>query len=222
VAYSDWDSPYSPLAMRIHILRPTGAPAAQHPFLSHRWCVRDPDRGIAWGVLTAPSIGDLLRLVRGQDFEEEIKCPWYLIGAMGEGGTRLHQDPEEPVPLQQLLFLNRDDDIGAWLLANNGHDPLDLTVLESRPEDGEDVDETLVPPNGRHPLVDRVVWDDSAGAEYATREMQEEEEWIDEDEWPQAEPEGATGAASGAGVIVVDDGDVTMEIEPAHRSRQGS
>ena len=54
------------------------------------------------------------------------------------------------------------------------------------------------------------------------REMQEEEEWIDEDEWLQAEPEGATRAPSGAGVIIVDDGDLSIETEPAHRSRQDS
>ena len=139
--------------MRIYIVRRTGAPAAQHPFLGHPWCVRDSDRGIAWGVLTAPSIADLLRLVRAQDVEEEIKCPRYLIGATGEGATRLRQDPEEPLPLRQLIFLNRDDDIRAWFLVNNGHDPLDLMVLESLPEDGEDPGETPAPPHGRHPFL---------------------------------------------------------------------
>jgi len=74
----------------------------------------------------------------------------------------------------------------------------------------------------RHPFFDREVWDDSAGAEYAKREMQEAEEWIEDDEWLQAEPEGATRAPSGAGVIIVDDGDVSIETEPAHRSRQDS
>ena len=113
MAHSDWDSPYSPRAVRIHIVGRTGAPAAKHPFLVHPSCVRDWDRGIAWGVLTAPSIADLLRLVRAQDVEEEIKCPRYLIGVTGEGATRLRQDPEEPLPLRQLILLNRDDDIRA-------------------------------------------------------------------------------------------------------------
>ena len=85
--------------MRIYIVRQTGAPAAQDPFLGHPWCVRDSDRGIAWGVLTAPSIVDLLCLVRAQDVEEEIKWPRCLIGVTGEGATRLRQDPEEPLPL---------------------------------------------------------------------------------------------------------------------------
>jgi len=148
----DWDSKHSPRAVRIHIVRRTGALAAQHLFLGHPWCLRDSDRGIAWGVLATPSIRDLLRVVRGHDVEEEINSPRYLIGAMGEGATRLGQDPEEPLPLRQLIFLNRDDDLRAWLLANNGHDPLDLLVLESRPEDGDDLDETPEPPNGRYPF----------------------------------------------------------------------
>ena len=167
MAHSDWDSPYSPRAVRIHIVHRTGAPAAQHPFLGHPWCLRDLDRGIAWGVLATPSIRDLLRVVRGQDVEEEINSPRYLIGSTGEGATRLRQDPEEPLPLRQLIFLNRDDNIPAWLLANNGHDPLDLLVLESRPEDGDDLDETPKPPNARYPFFDRDVWDESAGVEDA-------------------------------------------------------
>ena len=154
--HSDWDSPYSPRAVRIHIVRRTGAPAAQHPFLGHSWCVRDSDEGNPWGVLATPSIRDLL-VVRGQDVEEEINCPRYLIGATGDGATKLHQAPEDPLPLRQLIFLNRDDDIRAWLLANNGYDPLDLMVLESRPEDGPALDETPEPPNGRYSFFDRDV-----------------------------------------------------------------
>ena len=83
-------------------------------------------------------------------------------------------------------------------------------VLESRPEDGDDIDETPEPPNGRYHFFDRDVWDEWTGAEGAAREMQQEEESINEDEWLQAEPEGAIRAPSGAGVIVVDDGDVSF------------
>jgi len=148
--------------------------------------------------------------------------PPNLIGATFESATRLGQDPEEPLPLRQLIFLNRDDDSSAWFLGNNGHDPSDLMVLESRPEEGEDPDETPVPPDGRHPSFHRVVWDDSAGAEYATHKMQEEEEWIDKDEWLQAEPEGATRAPCGGAVISVDYGDLSSETEPAQKSRRDS
>jgi len=160
--------------------------------------------------------------VKAQNVEEEIKCPGYLIGATGQGATRLRQDPEEPLSRRQLIFSNRADAIRAWFLANNGHDPLDLMVLESHPKDREDPDESPEPHNGRHPFFDPEVWDDSAGAEYAMREMQEEEAWIDENEWLQAEPEGATQAPSCAGGIILDNSDVSIETEPAQRSRHDS
>jgi len=83
-------------------------------------------------------------------------------------------------------------------------------VLESHSEDGDDLDETPEPPNGRYPLFDRYIQDEWASAEDAAREMQEEEEWIDEDEWLQAKQEGATWAPPGAGLIVADDGDVSI------------
>ena len=204
--------------MRIHIVRRTGAPAAQHRFLGHPWCLRDSDRGIAWGVLATPSIRDLLRVVRGQDVEEEINNPRYLISATGEGATRLRQDPEEPLPLRQLIFLNRDDDIRAWLLANNGHDPLALLVLESRAEDGDQLDETPKPPNGRYPFFHRDIWDEWAGVEDAPQEMQQEES-IDEDEWLQADPGGTTQAPRGAALIVADDSDVSIQTEQGLRSK---
>jgi len=40
--------------------------------------------------------------------------------------------------------------------------------------------------------------------------MKQEEEWFDEDEWLQAEAEGAPWAPPAAGVIVVGDGGVSI------------
>jgi len=209
VPYSDWQSPFSPRALRMHIIRRTGALPTEHPFLGHPWFVKDSDRGMAWGVLTTPSIMDLLWVVRAQDVEEEIRCPLYLIGATGEGAAMLRQKPDDPLPLRQLIFLNRNDDIPAWFLANKGHDPLDLMVLKSRREDGEDLDETPEPPKGRYPLFDRDVWDESAGGEDSVREKRDEES-VDNEEWLEAESEGETWAPHGTGVIYVDDGDVSI------------
>jgi len=100
---------------------------------------------------------DLLRVVRGQDVEEEMQCPYYPIGATGEGAAMLRQKRDDPLPLRQLIFLNRNDDIRGWFLANKGHDPLDLMVLESRREDGEDLNETPEPPNRRYLFFDHDV-----------------------------------------------------------------
>ena len=83
-------------------------------------------------------------------------------------------------------------------------------VIESRLEDGEDLDETPEPPNGRYPFFDRAIREESAGAKDPARAMEEEEEWFDEDEWLQAEREMAPRAPPGPGVIVVDDGGVSI------------
>jgi len=113
------------------------------------------------------------------------------------------------LPLRQLLFLNRNDDIGAWFLANKGHNPLHLMVLVSHREDGEDLDETPEPSNERSPFFDRDVWDESAGGEDSVRDMRDEE-FVDDEEWLEAEPEGETQAHHGTEVIYVDHGDVSI------------
>jgi len=95
-------------------------------------------------------------------------------------------------------------------------------VIESRPEDGEDLDETPEPPNGRYSFFDHTIWEESADAEDAARAMEEEEEWFDEDEWLQAEAVGAPQAPPGAGVIVVDDGGVSIQTEQGLRSKLDS
>jgi len=59
-------------------------------------------------------------------------------------------------------------------------------------------------------FFDRAIWEGSAGAEDVARAMEEEEQWFDEDEWLQAEAEGAPRAPPGAGVIVVEDGGVSI------------
>jgi len=69
---------------------------------------------------------------KNQNVEEVIKSPRYVIGAIGHGRSMLHQHPSEPLPLLKLIFLYKDRDICAWLLASPGKDALDLLVLEKR------------------------------------------------------------------------------------------
>jgi len=82
-------------------------------------------------------------------------------------------------------------------------------VLNSRREDREDLDETPEPPNGTYPFFDRDIWDESAGGEDCVREMRDEDS-VDDKAWVDAESEGETRAPHGAGVIYVDDGDVSI------------
>jgi len=65
------------------------------------------------------------------------------------------------------------------------------------------------PPNGRCPIFDHDVWDESAGGEDSVREMRDQES-VEDEKGLDAEPEGETRAPHGAGVIYVDDGDVSI------------
>jgi len=121
----------------------------------------------------------------------------------------LPQKPDDPLPLRQLIFLNRNDDICAWFIANKGHDPLDLIVLKSRHKDEEDMDETPETPNFSYPFFDHNVWDGSAGGEDSVRAMRDEES-VNNKELLEAEPEGETQAPHGARVIYVDEGDISI------------
>jgi len=113
------------------------------------------------------------------------------MGAIVEVSARLRKNPEDPLLLRELIFLNTTDNICAWFLANNGHNHLDLMILEFCRKDLEDLDETHEPPNGRHPFFDRNIWDDSARGEGSVGTMDEEES-VDNEEWLEAEPEGGT------------------------------
>jgi hypothetical protein len=159
VAQYDWTSPYSPRPIRMHIIRRTGATKAGHPFLGYPWYDEALGGGIAWGVLASPNLKCLLGVLKRQHVEDPIQYPRYLIGATGLGASALRQQPSEPLPLSELIFLYNDEDIRVWLLANPGKDPLDLLVLEARQDQGEDESETPTPASGGHPFFDRKAWE---------------------------------------------------------------
>jgi len=77
-----------------------------------------------------PSIKSLLVMIKVQPADKAIRCPRYLIGATREGSNALSLDPAAPLPLRDLIFLNIDDNLWAWLLANYGKHLRDQKVLE--------------------------------------------------------------------------------------------
>jgi len=164
--------------MRIHIVRRTGAPQGEHAFLGHLWWQNGSDRGIAWGVLESPSIKALLGVIKAQRAEEAILCSRYLIGATREGSNALSLDPTASLPLRDHIFRHQDDDLRAWLLANDGTHPLDLMVLESRLEEAGDDRSTPEPVGGRHPFFNPNIRDHSGQAEDIVGGIQ----WDDEDD----------------------------------------
>ena len=94
----------------------------------------------------------LLGVLKRQQMELEIGYPRYLIRATGQGASSLRWQPSDPLPLSELIFLYKDDDIRAWLLTNPGKDPLDLLVLEARLGQDRNRNVTPAPASGRYPF----------------------------------------------------------------------
>ena len=154
-----WASPYWQKPIRIDIIQRTGAPKARHPFLHYPWYDEDSGGGIACGVLAWPNLQSILGVLKRQHVEDPIQYARYLLGATGQGANPVRRRPPAPLPLLELIFLDTEDDIRVWLLANPGKDPLDLLMLESRQDQGEGRDETLASASGGHLFFDRKAWD---------------------------------------------------------------
>jgi len=66
----------------------------------------------------------------------------------------LLRPPSQALPLSELIFLYKDRDIRAWLLANSGKDPLKLLVLETRQGTDEGQAETQAPVSSHYEFFD--------------------------------------------------------------------
>ena len=163
-----------------------GVVAVGYPLLGHSWSATGSDRGIAWGVLASASMQKLLGVIKAQHVEQAIESPRYLISTTGDGSCALRLSPAAPLPLRDLIFLNEDDDIRAWLLANDGRHPLDLMVLESRPDLREESTPTPEPANGIYRYFDYKVWDRSRQAGENLGSQEEEDNDDDDDNYQDA------------------------------------
>jgi len=134
--------------------------------------------GISPGVLESPSIQNVLGVIKGQHAEEAILCPRYRISATREGSHTLSVHPRAPLPLQALISPHKDNDLRAWLLANDGLHPLDLMVLESCHEEAGAERSTWECVGADSYFFDRNLWDHSGQAEDKVWGIQ----WDDEDE----------------------------------------
>jgi hypothetical protein len=151
--------------------------------------------------------------------ESEIRYLRYVIGATDQGSRMLCRDPGKPLPLSDIIFLHDDDDVLAWLLANQQEDknPLDLLVLEERQDDEEEPGQTPEPGGGRYPFFDRDVWYRGGPEELFRDEMGEDEDsdyedWDGEGEDEDVE-EGDAPAQSGARAVTVDEDENDVSLE---------
>ena len=135
-------------------------------------------------------------VVKAQRVEQAIETPGYLIGVTGDGSCALRLSPASRLPLRDLIFLNEDDDIRAWLLANDGRYPLDLMLLESRPDRREDSTPTPEPADGRYRYFDRKNGDRS-GQAGDNLGIQEEE--VNDDDGDHDQDRGSRGSGEKSG-----------------------
>ena len=126
----------------------------------------------------------LLSVIKAQRVKQAIETPRYLIGATGAASCTLRLSSADPLPLRDLIFLNEDDYNRVWLLANDGRSPLDLMVLELRPDLRDKGTPRPEPADGRIRYFDRKVWDRSRQAG-ETLGSQEEEDDDDDDNYDQ-------------------------------------
>ena len=109
-------------------------------------------------------------------------------------------------------MLNQDDDIRAWLLANDGRHHLDLMVLEPRPDLGEDGTPMPEPADGRYRYFDCKIWDRS-GQAGDNLGIQEEDD--DEDDGDYDQDGGSRGSGEKASSDDVEPDDVGESDEDA-------
>jgi len=104
-------------------------------------------------------------MIKGQPAEEAIRCPRYLIGTTHKGRNTLSLDPTALLPLQDLIYPNKDDHFQVYLFSNYGKHPLDLMVWESHLEEVGDNRLMLDQVPGRQLFLDGNIWDHSRQVE---------------------------------------------------------
>ena len=127
-----------------------------------------------------------LGFVNAQCVEQPIKTLQYLICATGDGSCALRLLSAAPLLLQDLICPNEDhdNDILAWLLANDGRHPVDLMFLESRPDLRADGTPTPEPAYGRYRYLNCNIRDRS-GQAGDNLGIQEEDDDDDDDDYNQ-------------------------------------
>jgi hypothetical protein len=123
--------------------------------------------------------------------------------------------------------LNEDDDIRAWLLANQAQDkdPLDLLILESRQDEGEDPGQTPEPAGGTYPFFDQDIWELGGDEDLFRERSGKDDDSGDEDGGVDEDEDQSVGGgveeefveAPGTSPIILDDEEnvVSFETQPA-------
>ena len=91
---------------------------------------------VYWLEMTSPTFDNVLEeidrvLERGYGYR-------MLVGATGEGTRMLRNDPDEPLPLGEMVPLYSDRDVRIWWSTNTPNEPMDLLFYGHRETADED------------------------------------------------------------------------------------
>jgi len=134
-----------------------------------------------WGVLEAPTMSSLAEMICR---EVEVvmrrgKLPRYLVGATAEGQRVLLAGGEDPLHVEDMIFLRTDHHVRIWWSVG-GKEHLDLLLVVRRKDEDQVRGREVTPQVGHIPYLPRTLFGglDSDSPE----EEEEEEEALDEEE----------------------------------------
>jgi hypothetical protein len=86
--------------------------------------------------------------------------PRYLIGATKKGQDALQADPEQPLGVEDLVFLRTDEHVRVWVMAAGGPDPglMDLLLVLRRFDEDSGA---ATPERGMHRKLPRSLFKDA-------------------------------------------------------------
>ena len=96
---------------------------------------------VYWLQIAEPTFNNVL-----EEIDRVIECGYgyrVLVGATRDGTRMLRNDPDEPLPLGEMVPLLSDRDVGIWWSTNTLNEPMDLLSYGHRQT--ADEDETASP-----------------------------------------------------------------------------
>ena len=183
-----------PRAVRLFIHNPSRlrrAEAANHPWEDLTW--RGRSHHLFFCEMPAPTMDSIVKMILVNVVGIVKREPRYLIGATKKGQDALQADPEQPLGVEDLVFLRTDEHVRVWVMAAGGPDPglMDLLLVLRRFDEDSGA---ATPERGMHRKLPRSLFKDAVqDANEVSREPGEDGEEEVEDGEEDVEDGGEEG-----------------------------
>jgi hypothetical protein len=132
--------------------------AANHPWESLTW--RGRNHHLFFCEMSAPTMDSIVKMILVNVAGIDKREPRYLIGATKKGQDALQADPEQPLGVEDLVFLRTDEHVRVWVMTAGGPDPslMDLLLVLRRFDEDE---RASTPERGMHRKLPRSLFKDA-------------------------------------------------------------